>query len=66
MRRHVDAAAFDLSRLVDFSERVLWVGPATQLTPLVRERGHLAVTDSRVYFQPLYNMAGGRGRGGVG
>jgi hypothetical protein len=34
-----DAAAFDVSRLVDFSERVLLECPAAQLTPLVREPG---------------------------
>lgn len=53
-----DAASFDTSRLVDFSERVVWEGPATQLSPLVREPGRLAVTDQRLYFQPLHNIAG--------
>jgi factor associated with neutral sphingomyelinase activation len=51
---------FDTSRLVEFSERLVWEGPALQLTPLMREPGRLAVTDSRVYFQPLHNIAGGR------
>ncbi len=51
--------SFDLSRLVDYcAERPLWCGPAMALTPLVRERGHLAITNSRVYFQPLHNVAG--------
>jgi hypothetical protein len=54
-----DAAAFDTSRLVEFSERLVWEGPAVQLTPLVREPGRLAVTDQRLYFQPLHNIAGG-------
>ncbi|WIA38602.1 hypothetical protein OEZ86_001912 [Tetradesmus obliquus] len=53
-----DAAAFDTSRLVEFSERLLWEGPALQLSPLVREPGRLAVTDQRLYFQPLHNIAG--------
>ncbi|KAF8059207.1 lvsF [Scenedesmus sp. PABB004] len=53
-----DAAAFDTSRLVDFGEAVAWEGPAAQLTPLVREPGRLAVTDQRLYFQPLHNIAG--------
>lgn len=54
-----DAASFDSSRLVEFSERLIWEGPALQLSPLVREPGRLAVTDQRVYFQPLHNIAGG-------
>jgi hypothetical protein len=53
-----DAAAFDTSRLVEFSERLLWEGPVLALSPLVREPGRLAVTDQRVYFQPLHNIAG--------
>lgn len=31
----VEEAAFDASRLVDFSERLVFEGPAMQLTPLV-------------------------------
>ena len=31
----MEEAAFDASRLVDFSERPVFEGPATQLTPLV-------------------------------
>ena len=31
----VEEAAFDASRLVDFSERLVFEGLATQLTPLV-------------------------------
>lgn len=57
-----DAAAFDTSRLVEFSERLLWEGPVLALSPLVREPGRLAVTDHRVYFQPLHNIAGEEGR----
>lgn len=53
-----DAAAFDTSRLVEFSERLLWEGPVLQLSPLVREPGRLAITDQRVYFHPLHNIAG--------
>lgn len=34
-----DSAQFDVSRLVDFSERLLLECPAAQLTPLVREPG---------------------------
>lgn len=58
-----DAASFDTSRLVEYSERVVWEGPALQLSPLVREPGRLAVTTQRVYFQPLQNIAGVRGAG---
>jgi hypothetical protein len=58
-----DAARFDSSRLVDFAERLLWEGPAAQLTPLVREPGRLAVSDARLYFQPLHNVAGEKGGG---
>jgi hypothetical protein len=53
-----DAAAFDTSRLVEFSERLLWEGPVLGLSPLVREPGRLAITDTRVYFQPLHNISG--------
>lgn len=53
-----DASAFDTSRLVEFSERLLWEGPVLGLSPLVREPGRLAITDQRVYFQPLHNIAG--------
>ncbi|KAK9828528.1 hypothetical protein WJX72_000603 [[Myrmecia] bisecta] len=52
------AAVFDTSRLVDFTERVQYDGPATQLSPLVREAGRLVITDQRLYFQPLHNVAG--------
>lgn len=54
----MDAVSFDLSRLVDFGERLVWSGPVVALTPLVREHGHLAITPIRVYFQPLHNIAG--------
>ena len=55
-----DATSFDTSRLVEYSERLVWEGPAVQLSPLVREPGRLAVTDQRVYFQPLHNITGRR------
>ena len=38
----------------DLSEHRL---PALQ-TPLVREAGTLVVTDARIYFQPLHDIAG--------
>lgn len=63
MRRREDAACFDSSRLLDFSERVLFECVAVQLSPLVKERGHLLITSHRVYFQPLHNVAGGRDGG---
>eukprot|EP00878_Enallax_costatus_P036882 GHUV01041464.1.p1 GENE.GHUV01041464.1~~GHUV01041464.1.p1 ORF type:complete len:123 (-),score=30.14 GHUV01041464.1:246-614(-) len=53
-----DATSFDSSRLVEFSERLVWEGPVTQLSPLVREPGRMAVTDQRVYFKPLHNISG--------
>ncbi|KAK9801335.1 hypothetical protein WJX73_005585 [Symbiochloris irregularis] len=49
---------FDTSRLVDFGERMQLNTPAEQLTPLVREGGRLLVTDQRLYFQPLHDIAG--------
>ncbi|MEW5307948.1 MAG: hypothetical protein WDW36_010315 [Sanguina aurantia] len=58
VRRREDAACFDSSRLLDFSERVLFECAAVQLSPLVKERGHLLITSHRVYFQPLHNVAG--------
>ena len=57
-QQQVEAAVFDTSRLVDFTESVQYTGPAVQLTPLVREAGCLAVTDARLYFQPLHNVTG--------
>jgi hypothetical protein len=53
-----DDARFDPSRLVDLSEAVLWEGPAEQRSPLVREPGRLAVSTSRLYFQPLHDVDG--------
>ena len=52
----IDAAAFDTSRLVDFTESMQYNGAAMQLTPLMREAGCLAVTNLRIYFQPLHNV----------
>ena len=57
-QQQVEAAVFDTSRLVDFTESVQYTGPAVQLTPLVREAGCLAVTDAQLYFQPLHNVTG--------
>ena len=51
-------AVFDASRLSDFGERVQFDRPAEQLTPLVREAGRLVVTQQRLYFQPLHDIAG--------
>lgn len=65
-RQRLDSVSFDLSRLVDFGERLVWCGPVTALSPLVREQGRLAITPQRVYFQPLHNIAGGEGRGDGG
>jgi factor associated with neutral sphingomyelinase activation len=55
-QQRVQAAVFDTSRLVDFVERVLFDGAASQLTPLVSESGRLVITDQRLYFQPLHNV----------
>ena len=57
-QQQAEAAVFDTSRLVDFTEAVQYTGPTVQLTPLVREAGRLAVTDARLYFQPLHNVTG--------
>ena len=48
------AAKFDLSLLVDFSERPLLQNPVEVelLQPLVRRPGCLMLTDARLYFQP--------------
>ena len=53
------AAAFDPSRLVDFSERLALDLPARLLSPLVGEAGRFAMTDTRIYFEPLHLGAGG-------
>jgi factor associated with neutral sphingomyelinase activation len=58
VRAREDAVSFDTSRLCDFSERVRLEVPAMQLTPLIRERGQLVVSETRVYFQPLHNISG--------
>lgn len=44
---------------MEFSEQIQYDAPAVQLTPLVQEGGRLVVTDQRLYFQPLHNVAGG-------
>ncbi|KAL3135309.1 hypothetical protein ABBQ32_007505 [Trebouxia sp. C0010 RCD-2024] len=58
-RQRASEAVFDNSRLVEFSEQIQYDAPAVQLTPLVQEGGRLVVTDQRLYFQPLHNVAGG-------
>ena len=58
-RQRASEAAFDHSRLVEFSEQIQYDAPAVQLTPLVQEGGRLVVTQQRIYFQPLHNIAGG-------
>ncbi|KAG6550710.1 hypothetical protein Mapa_007807 [Marchantia paleacea] len=49
-------AQFDISRLVDLSERIILDSPAAQVTPLVREPGRVVLTQARLYFQPLHNL----------
>ncbi len=58
-RQRASEAIFDNSRLVEFSEQIQYDAPAIQQTPLVQEGGRLVVTDQRLYFQPLHNVAGG-------
>lgn len=64
--KNEDDTPFDTSRLFDYSERVVWEGPATQLSPLIREPGKLAVTGTHIYFQPLHNITGEGGESAVG
>ncbi|XP_024520106.1 protein FAN isoform X1 [Selaginella moellendorffii] len=49
-------AHFDISRLEDYNEEILFNFPAAQVTPLVREPGRLVFTPNRLYFQPLHNL----------
>lgn len=58
-RQRASEAIFDKSRLMDFTEQIQYDAPAVQQTPLVQEGGRLVVTDQRLYFQPLHNVAGG-------
>ncbi|DBA77988.1 hypothetical protein WJX77_012160 [Trebouxia sp. C0004] len=58
-RQRAAEAVFDNSRLVEFTEQIQYDAPAVQQTPLVQEGGRLVVTDRRLYFQPLHNVAGG-------
>lgn len=58
VKRQADGQRFDSSRLVDFSEHVLWDSTSCQLTPLVKEVGRLVITEYRLYFQPLHNVSG--------
>lgn len=53
-----DSATFDISRLTDFSEHVALNTSAFLQTPLVCEPGRLLVTNARLYFQPLHDVAG--------
>ena len=53
-----DAARFDASRLADFGEQVAFDSAVELQSPLVREPGRLLVTDARLYFQPLHDVAG--------
>lgn len=52
-------ARFDVGHLRSpGDELVLAELPATLVTPLVGERGRLALTGHRLYFQPLHNVSG--------
>lgn len=44
---------FDTSRLVSFTESLLYNQPAVQHTPLVKEFGRLVITSDRLYFQVI-------------
>ena len=59
-----DGMEFDSSRLVNFSERILFNSAAAQHTPLLQEGGRLVVTDQYIYFQPLHNISGPSGSPG--
>lgn len=54
----VARAAFDPSRLADYSEAVAWEGAARLAAPLTSQAGRLAITDARLYFQPLDDLDG--------
>ncbi|KAH7435436.1 hypothetical protein KP509_06G065000 [Ceratopteris richardii] len=47
---------FDLTRLIDLNEQIIFDFPAAQITPLVREPGRLVLTQVHIYFQPLHNL----------
>ncbi|CAG9464972.1 unnamed protein product [Pedinophyceae sp. YPF-701] len=51
-------APFDPSRLHRLGETIRLSLPASLSTPLTHQPGHLAITDARVYFQPLHPAAG--------
>ena len=56
--RRVSAATFDPSRLADYGEALAWEGPARLAGPLTSQAGRLAITDARLYFQPLDDLDG--------
>lgn len=49
-------AHFDATSLVDLNEKISLDLPSAQVTPLVREPGRLVITQSHIYFQPLFNL----------
>ncbi|XP_057822900.2 uncharacterized protein LOC131035250 [Cryptomeria japonica] len=49
-------AQFDTTNLVDLSEKIFLDVPSAQVTPLVREAGRLIITQTRLYFQPMFNL----------
>ena len=53
-----DATAFDISRLVDFSEEIVCEEPAVQLSPLTLIPGRLVISPQRLYFQPRHDTSG--------
>ena len=58
-REQFAAARFEYARLSDeLRERVLLEARVRHVTPLVRQPGILAITDTGLYFQPLHNVCG--------
>ncbi|KAH9320915.1 hypothetical protein KI387_015554, partial [Taxus chinensis] len=49
-------AQFDTTNLMDLSEKICLNVPSAQVTPLVREPGRLVITQTHLYFQPLFNL----------
>ena len=55
-----DSAVFNRRNLTDpETESVCFEAPAAAICPLVREPGRLALTDRRIYFQPINDVTGG-------
>ena len=55
-----DSAVFNRRNLTDpETESVCFEAPAAAICPLVREPGRLALTDRRIYFQPINDATGG-------